>query len=183
MLIPGSLWLVKLSGLVFIWFSSTKIHHFLRSRLWHTILLWKTKSKLSYRKNVSTRTKQKLSMLPQAVRKVLARLKYFYTYTRTEADSRFSLRNVWLFGQSPPSISGQVAYSSHCKWLRRYGIDSNTGPMAYISVCHFSIVKTDGVSATFPIRFVLHSRNCCTAAKTFSTLLAAAESAIWLIII
>ena len=33
-------------------------------------------------------------MLPQAVRKVLARLKYFYTYPRTEADSRFSLRNV-----------------------------------------------------------------------------------------
>jgi len=33
-------------------------------------------------------------MLPQAVRKVLARLKYFHPYTRTEADSRFSLRNV-----------------------------------------------------------------------------------------
>ena len=33
-------------------------------------------------------------MLPQAVRKVLARLKYVYPYTRTEADSRFSLRNV-----------------------------------------------------------------------------------------
>ena len=83
---------------------------------------------------------------------------------------------------SAPPFSGQVAYSSHCKWLRRYGIDSSTGPTAYISVCHFSIVKTDGVSATFPIRFVPHSRNCCTAARTFSTLLAAAKSAIWLII-
>ena len=55
---------------------------------------------------------------------------------------------------SAPPFSGQVAYSSHCKWLRRYGIDISTGPTAYISVCHFSIVKTDGVSATFPIRFV-----------------------------
>ena len=60
----------------------------------YIILLWKIKRKLSYHKNISTRTKQKLSVLPQAVRKVLARLKYFYPYTRTEADSRFSLKNA-----------------------------------------------------------------------------------------
>ena len=29
-----------------------------------------------------------------------------YPYTRPESDSRFSLRNVWLFGQSPSLLSG-----------------------------------------------------------------------------
>ena len=53
--------------------------------------------------------------------------------TRPEADSRFSLRNVWLFGQSPPPAESSGRRSSgeyhnlFRNWPRLHDIDSVQG--------------------------------------------------------
>ena len=68
-------------------------------------------------------------------------------YTRPEADSRFSLRNVWLFGQPPPPAESSGRRSSgeyhnlFRTWPRLHDIDSPRAGRRHDHLCNSLIIR------------------------------------------